>query len=288
MASSLASIRNRGIVSIFVPAGFFFAGLNRTRRILGLGVFIFVVGWNGGDALAADTVESVHRSAVEWVKLREEKARVEGEWAHERDLMQATIPAMQERLKLLEEKRGLTDAQTATARRDADQEATKGAALVLSLEKSKTRLRQISRELVQMRAALPPRLSRALEFAFASLQDEALSPAERMRSVITVLERCAQFNGAVTLSEEALSIEGSSEKVMEVLYWGLAQAYALDRSGKQAYIGRPGAQGWVWEAHPEAVQKISAAIDVHRDTAEPRFVMLPVKIGAKTPLAKTD
>ncbi|MEO7413751.1 MAG: DUF3450 family protein [Opitutaceae bacterium] len=243
---------------------------------------------SGSGAGAADSVESVHRTAVEWARLREEKTRVASEWAHERDLMQATLPALQERLKLLEERKSLAEAQTATARRDAEQEATKGAGLVSSLEKTQTRLRQVSRELLQLRASLPPRLSRALEFAFASLEDEALSLAERMRSVITVLERCAQFNGAVTLSEEALSLEGSKEKVMEVLYWGLAQAYALDRSGNQAYLGRPGAQGWVWEPHPEAVQKISAALAVHRDEAEPRFVMLPVTINPKAPSAKAN
>jgi Skp family chaperone for outer membrane proteins len=237
---------------------------------------------------AADTVESVHRTAIEWVKLREEKARVERDWAQERDLIQATIPALQERLQQLEDKRKLTEEQTANARRETEQEAAKGAALFAGLEKTNERLRQVSRELLQLRGSLPPRLNRALELAFGSLGDESLGPADRMRAVITVLDRCAQFNGAITFSEEALVLDGSKEKVVEVLYWGLAQGYALDRATNQAYVGRPGATGWTWELRPEAASKISAAITIHRDEAEPRFVMLPAKIDGAPPAAKVD
>jgi hypothetical protein len=227
---------------------------------------------------AADVLETAQRTAIEWVKLREETARLENEWAQERDLMQATIPALEARWRMLEEKRKLTEEQTATARREVDDEGAKARALAASLEKSKERLQQASAALLQMRPSLPPRLSRALELPFASLADEALSPAERMRTVITVLDRCAQFNGAITLSEEALVVDGAGEKVMEVLYWGLARAYAVDRAGKTAYVGRPSDKRWIWEAQPEAVEKISAAMAVYRDQMEPRFLTLPVKM----------
>jgi Protein of unknown function (DUF3450) len=276
----------------FTPASIRFAGLvcgARSRRSTGRRVWprhfnslLLLVAASTGSLRSAEspTVDSVHRVAVEWSKLGEEKSRVEGEWARERELMRAAIPALQERLQLLEEKRTLTEEQTATARREAELEAQKSAVLVASLERTREHLRQASRELLQLRSSLPPRLSRALELAFASLADEALGTAERMRAVITVLDRCAQFNGAITFSEEALTFDGT-EKVVEVLYWGLAQAYALDRSGKRAFVGRPGSGGWTWEARPDAAQKIAAAIAVHRDEAEPGFVMMPAKIGPK-------
>lgn len=237
---------------------------------------------------AANTVESVHRLALEWAKLREEKTRAERDWAYERELMQSTLRGLEERLQALQDKRNLAEAQTATSRRAAEEDATKAAALSAAFEKMQERLRQVSRELLQWREMLPPRLNHALELPFASLADETLAPADRARVVVTVLDRCAQFNSAITLSEEVLALEGQREKVFEVLYWGLAQAHALDRHSNQAYVGRPGPKGWSWEPRPAAVAAVvAAALAAHREQADPQFFMLTAKpdsagLGAKS------
>lgn len=245
-----------------------------------LPLFLALVIAGLGNLRGADgeTVESVHRVALEWARIQEERHRIETEWRHERDLLEGTARALQERIKELESKQRLIEERTALIRADAVREKEQNAALSQSVQTLSERLQHIGNELLGLRPMLPPRLDRALEFAFAGLEDESRSPGDRMQTLITIFNRCAEFNSTITLSEEALAVENSAERVMEVLYWGLAQAYALDRDGNRAYVGRPTKAGWVWEPRSEAASTIATAIAAYRDEVEPRFAMLRGKV----------
>jgi len=100
-----------------------------------------------------------------------------------------------------------------------------------------------------------------------------------MQYVSAILNRCAQFNQSINGGDEVLTVGGESgARVMEVVYWGLAEAYALDRMSGNAYLGFPGEQGWVWEAHPELVPSISKLISIYKDKADPEFVEVPADL----------
>jgi hypothetical protein len=64
-----------------------------------------------------------------------------------------------------------------------------------------------------------------------------------MQLAMTVLNRCALFNRTVTCGDEVLTISGEQgAKSLEVIYWGLSHAYALDRAAGKAWYGAPGAR----------------------------------------------
>jgi hypothetical protein len=226
----------------------------------------------------SDPIDTLEKSAVDWGKIRAETVRLESDEASELQLLQSTIGAEKERVRLLEERRDSLQALSADDTRDADLAAKSDAARA-SLAAADKRLKGLSDSLVQLRPWLPPRLSKALELPYRSLANPLLTVGERMQLVSTVLNRCAQFNQAIVGGDEALNVGADpGPRVMEIVYWGLAQAYALDRNTGNAYLGFPGEQGWVWEAHPELVDPVSRLIAIYKDKADPEFVEIPASL----------
>jgi hypothetical protein len=101
-----------------------------------------------------------------------------------------------------------------------------------------------------------------------------------MQLVMTILNRCAQFNRVVTSGEDVLSIEGEpGPKSLEVIYWGLSHGYALDEKAGKAWYGSPGPKGWQWEPLADGARPVSKLIAIYGDRADPDFVAVPARLG---------
>ena len=101
-----------------------------------------------------------------------------------------------------------------------------------------------------------------------------------MQLLMTMLNRCALFNHTVTSGEEVLTIEGEpGTKSLEVIYWGLGHAYALDRAAGKAWYGSPGQKGWQWDPRPEAVKPVTRLVAIYNDKADPDFVAVPAWVS---------
>lgn len=229
---------------------------------------------------AADSLDTVEKSASEWVKLRVETTRLETEWRNERGLLESMVEAMKERATALEEKRDLAKAKTAADRQELDAMRTKNVAAAEDLQAAEARLKAMNERLLALRPALPPRLSEALELSFRSLADDALPLGERMQLTTTVLNRCAQFNRLVSTGEDVLTLEGEpTAKSFEAIYWGLSHGYAIDRMTNKAWLGAPENGVWKWQPRPEAFPAVAQLIAIAQDKADPDFVSVPATIA---------
>lgn len=235
-------------------------------------------------AQAVSPVDSVRQVVTEWAKIRAETVRLETNWESERELLNSTLKAASERAQTLAiQKKSLED-RTAGERDSLAALATQNAAAETALNAATDRLRSIGAELVALRPRLPPRLSDALELPYRSLAKATLTPSERMQFVTTILNRCAQFNKAITYSDEPLTLPGETDRRMvEVIYWGASHGYALDRTGGKAYFGSPGAQGWNWETAPGAEKSVAQLIAIYREKSDPQFVEVPAHLSVALP-----
>jgi hypothetical protein len=220
----------------------------------------------------ADPLAPGEKAASEWIKVRLETTRIEGTWAADRPLLESTVNGLKERAQGLEEKRDLLKAKTAKDRDDSETMEAKNKVAAEDLHAVDARL--------QLRHDLPPRLSEALDMSYRSLGNPSLASGERMQLAMTVLNRCAVFNRTVTSGEEVLTIDGEpNAKSLNVIYWGLSHAYALDRLAGKAWYGSPGPRGWQWEARPDSVQPVTRLIAIYNDKADPDFVSVPATLG---------
>ena len=229
---------------------------------------------------ATDPLAPGEKAASDWIKTRLETSRIESAWVSEKPLLESTINGLKERAQSLEEKSDLLKASTAKDREEFETLKAKAKAASDDLHAAEARINALSAKLVEMRPSLPPRLSEALELPYRSLANAGLASGERMQLAMTVLNRCALFNRTVTCGDEVLTISGEQgAKSLEVIYWGLSHAFALDRGAGKAWYGAPGARGWQWEPSPDAVRPVEKLMAVYNDKADPDFVAVPAILG---------
>lgn len=230
---------------------------------------------------AADPIQEVGETASEWVKTRAETVRVETDWARNRSLLTGTIGALKERGERLQEQRDHLLASTAEQRAEQAELTSRLERSRENLRTTEDRLQALTARVLQLRPALPPRLSDALDLSYRSLAGGEASPSERMQLVMTVLNRCAQFNLAITHGDETLTLPGESgPKSVEVIYWGLSHGYALDRVAGKAWLGTAATGAWSWQALEGAAPAVIRLMAIRRDEADPRIVTAPALLKA--------
>ncbi|HYP17694.1 MAG TPA: DUF3450 family protein [Opitutus sp.] len=229
-----------------------------------------------------ESLQSVEKAATEWVKTRAETVRLQTQWAEERALLVSMVEALQERADALDDRHEQVAAKTAQERGELAELRQKRGIAADELAGMEQRLKALSANLLGLRPKLPPRLADALELTFRSLADGELSPGQRMQLAMTVLNRCSQFNAAVSSGEEVLTLPGQpARKSLDVIYWGLSHGYALDRQTGQAWIGSPGEERWEWTPSPGAAEAVGKLIAIHHDRADPEVVPVPARITGR-------
>lgn len=229
--------------------------------------------------LAATSLDDVQNAAAEWARLRSETTRLETDWASERTLLEASIENLTLEADQLERERNADIAENRTNQETLTRLTADNAARTEAITTATAQLDQLTRDLQALRPALPPRLSSALDLAYRSLGTPDIPPADRLRHAVAILNRCQEFDQAFVLAEEALPLApGQEPRLLEILYLGLAQACALDRTADEAYLGRPVDGTWQWTQVSGLAAEASRLIAVRRDELPPEFVSLPLQI----------
>ena len=233
------------------------------------------------------SVDGVAKATAVWVKARLEISRLETEWSTDHQLLESTVNGLNDRAQTLEAKRDFLQAKTAKDREELGILAATEKSALAGVKEMDERATALSTRLVTLRRSLPPRLSAALEMSYRSLASPVLGVSERMQLNLNVLNRCAQFNRTITCEEELLELNrGTAPRLLEVLYWGLGQAYALDHTSGQAWWGKPGPEGWQWEPLPGPAAPVATLMAIYRDKAEPDFITLPARVRHGSVAAK--
>jgi hypothetical protein len=233
-------------------------------------------------SLSADSGSplAIEQAAGEWVKVRAETVRLQTEWNTERALLASTVELTKARAERLEAERDNYRAKTAESLNELTLLTEKRDGADADLAFAEQRLAALTTRLLELRPKLPPRLADALELSFRSLAGNDAGPGDRMQLVMSVLNRCAQFNASVTCGEEVLQLGGEGRAV-DVIYWGLSHGYAVDRHSARAWFGSPSNERWTWTEKPEAMEAASTLIAIYRDQQDPELVAIPARLAIR-------
>lgn len=231
---------------------------------------------------SSDPVDTLAKLSLEWVKIRAETARIETDWTTQRELLNSTVKAFEERARELEAKRDLLKAKTAKDRGELEEQEIENRRMSADLKKLESHLGALSGRLATLRPRLPPRLSQALELPLLSLADPNLPAGERMAHTMTVLNRCVQFNRCITHGEEIVAAPGEAKpKLLQTVYWGLSHGYAYDKVERKAWIGAPTPEGWRWTPCHESESEVRELLGTFDEKAEPKYVPVPATAGRR-------
>ena len=144
-------------------------------------------------------------------------------------------------------------------------------------------LTEIEPKLTDLRPALPAPLSTKLTSLFQRIPNDSsnttLGIAERMQTIVGILNTINKFDRAITVHEEIRTLGDGSQGEVESVYVGLGVAYYRTRSGDDAGYGQPHISGWQWNSQPELSTAIAEVIAIaNNSTQEARFIALPVEL----------
>ncbi|MBK1884203.1 DUF3450 family protein [Luteolibacter pohnpeiensis] len=229
--------------------------------------------------------EELRTTVHEWVETMQKIQTEENDWGRDQEVLQNYREGLEKEITDLKEQ----IAAAKTRKDGADQE---------SLDKSKERdryakakddlatiVRGLEEKLAPKLRTFPkplleePKVAQGIE----DFQRDYALPADkrgenvskRLLNVINLLTEAEKFQQAVHLRAELHQDTQGREFNMQVIYFGLAQAYAVNDDGSFALVGRPTSDGWKFEEHKELAADIQQLVASTTGDQDAAFVNLP-------------
>lgn len=235
---------------------------------------------------AITPTEQLRTSIQEWVETMRKIQKEENDWSRDQEVLQNYKEGLEKEISDL--KQQTADAKTRKA--GADQESLDQSTQRDRYAAAKDELSAVVRKLEESLAAkLPlfpapllaePRVAQGIE----DLQRDLKLPSEkrnegvskRLLNVINLLSEAEKFQQTVHLRPELRKNTDGREFNMQVLYFGLACAYAVNDDGSFALVGRPAATGWKFEERKDLAPEIQKLIAATTGDLDAAFINLPL------------
>ncbi|MDQ8202304.1 DUF3450 family protein [Pelagicoccus sp. SDUM812003] len=234
--------------------------------------------WLLATLASSQELDLLKQTTDRWIEARNRLSKEQTDWAVEKDLLKATqstlastrdtvsenLYRLQLESKKLDEQ--LLDAQTKLQ----DLEATRQV-----IEDATQRQEHQIRTIV---AWLPSPLRdkiKPLARKIPAPGSKDVPTPNRLQNIVAISSMIDEFNNTLTLSHTMRTLENGEAIDVRVLYWGLATAYATDRSGARAWILSPAPDAWTWTPAPEHAPAIKQLFDVYDKTIDPLAVEVP-------------
>jgi hypothetical protein len=230
--------------------------------------------------------EELRTTLREWVETMRKAQQEENDWQRDREVLENYREGLQQEVATLKEKL----AEAKTRKEGADRESLEQSAERDRYAAARQDLSATVRKLEESLAAKLPLLPRTLAEepkvaqGVDDLRRDLELPADkrddgvakRLMNVIQLLTEAEKFQTTAHLRTELHTNSQGREFNMQVLYFGLACAYAVNEDGSFALVGRPSAEGWRFEERPELAGEIRRIVAATTGDADASFVSLPL------------
>ncbi len=227
-------------------------------------------------------------SVREWIETMREIQIEETTWERDRELLEGQRESLDSEISDL--KKRLEDAREEKSGADQQsvEEVARRDALVKADEKLAAEVRELEKGLVARLSSFPPPLAedpRIKELMEQVRKDVTVTGEEagknltkRLNNVLNLLTEAEKWQQAVHLREELRTADDGRKFNMQVIYYGLGSAYAVNEAGDYALVGTAGESGWIFEPRNELAPQIREMVSVLTGDAEARFTTLPLSL----------
>lgn len=216
-----------------------------------------------------------------WIETQRLISKERADWQQGKDLLAGRLELVKKETAELEERiqKARTEVDDTRAKRqELLAEDARLAALGAELAATVTTLESDVRRLFPL---LPEPIQAKLQPLYQRIPEDpattAATPPERFQNVLVILNDLNKASNEITVTYEVRNLSDGKPSEVRTMYVGLAQAYYVSPSG-EAGIGRPSADGWVWQASKEVADDVVQALDIIQGKQTPAFVPLPVTI----------
>ncbi|MEX1114298.1 MAG: DUF3450 family protein [Akkermansiaceae bacterium] len=230
--------------------------------------------------------EELRLSVGRWVETMTAVQQEENDWKRDKEVLQNYKEGLEKEIADLKEQ--IASAETrkqGTDRASLDKVAERDLYLSAKNELSVT-VRKLEENLAKRLTIFPPALASEPKVAQAieDLKRDLTLPTDqrdsmvskRLLNLITLASEAEKFQQTVRIRPELHKDKDGREYNMQVIYFGLAMAYAVNEDDSLALAGRPGTDGWTFEEAPALagdIRKLIASTTGEQDAA---FIQLPI------------
>ncbi len=225
------------------------------------------------------TVEQADNLVAQWVAIEKQNSHLKSQWQNTKHLLNQRISLLKQEEKQL----SILTAEHKQQISGVDQARKKLLSLQTSMEIQQTRLTQwlthefghINNILLQ----LPPPLTNSWQNILYDLDDKNLS--KRLETLLSLYQKYHEFNTRVSTQQAAVIDENGQEKMVQLLFLGVARGWYLTLDGKTAIPGIPTANGWQWQYKtPVSATRLKNAFAMLAHKKEAALITLPMSLTA--------
>lgn len=216
----------------------------------------------------------------QWMQLRTTIATEQTEWEQQRQQWQQEIALLQQESQILQQE---IDADQAN-HTDTENQHANLLAKQSQLEQEREELRKLFERSATYAQAwlprIPPSLRQNLQKNLALLGESPQteqSLTEKAQTLVALYSQIESLQNQIHQVTAMIQTDDHRQQA-DVLYIGLAQAFAVSPGDDWAAIGRPTQTGWHWQSAPQHAQAIRQAIRVFSRQQIASLVTLPLQI----------
>ncbi|MBK1828178.1 DUF3450 family protein [Haloferula rosea] len=232
--------------------------------------------------------EKLKDSVREWIETMREIQQEEDSWEQDRELLDDQRTALRTEIEQLTRQVAEAKVEKEGADKDSLDQEAKRDALVEAKELMQTEVRALEEQLVARLPFLPQPLvedPRVKELMAQVRKDVTLKGdaaksglTKRLNNVLNVLSEAEKWQQTVHLKPELHETKDGKKLNMNVVYFGLGSAYAVDDSGTYAMVGAPTVEGWKFEERNELAPRVLEMVTVLNGDADAKFINLPIDL----------
>ena len=237
----------------------------------------------------ASPTEQLKDSVREWIETMREIQQEEDSWSRDQEVLEDQKAALEIEIKDLAKRVEEAKEVKAEADRESLEQEEERETLIEAKELMSREVAELEKKLIEQFPAFPKWLSeedakvkgmmqKAREYVVMEEDDAAKALNARLSNVLNLLTEAEKWQQLVHLRKEMHEGESGKNINMDVVYFGLAAAYAADEEGEFAAVGRPGPEGWVFEKRDDLAAEIAELVRVIKGDAEAKFSNLPIEL----------
>lgn len=235
---------------------------------------------------AVSPTEELRTQVSEWVETMRKIQQEENDWSRDQEVLKNYKEGIEKEIADLKEQ----IASAKTRKDGGDQQSLDKVAerdrLVAAQDELTRQVRTLEEALTNKLPLLPEPFKKAAKISVAieSLQRNLQLPADqqtdevgkRLTNVTELLAEIEKFQQSVQVYSELREDSKGHEYNMQVIYFGLGLAFAVNEDNSFALAGRPSADGWKFQERNDLAPQIQKLLVTATSEKDVSFTNLPL------------
>lgn len=231
------------------------------------------------------TINDLDSLVGRWMDLRSAIADETRQWQARQEQWQIEIRLLEEEKAKLEKEVQAFNRFATSIEKDRVEVLARKETMEAVLTQIQPQVFQAEQQLGSWQAKVPAALSPVLVKLFADLPSKQTDVShveltERLQRVVALLTQVETLQAGLHTTREILTTSDNQRRQVDVLYIGLARAFAVSPDDTWAAFGRPQAAGWDWSETPKLAPQIRQALQVLDRQKTVTLVALPMGTDA--------